>query len=381
MPRRRKGPPRRKRNTGSIAKQPDGTFWAIPPKWADPGRKPRRGFTSWEAAGAWLDAECLRIRSGGPATDPTVETYLSQWYLRVSDSAGWAPSTRTTCLTRLRRFAPLAPVRLTDLKPGQVQDVIATMGRDGLTASVICQTAALMRRALADAIDDGLVTKNVAARLTLPKVRRINPRAWTHAEVRRLLEAIEGEALEPLVGIGLVLGLRIGEILGLRWEDIDFTMTTLTVRRSYTNGQIGPPKTRRERTVKMPPRVWSALLRHRERQAPGTAWLFPGRYESRPLSYPPARLWLKRMVAKAEIRDLGSHALRHTAATVMLSNGVLPPNAAQQLGHANPGVTMGTYWSPSDDDRNPSDAVVAWLSREIHGPETDDTRHDTRQDT
>lgn len=367
-------PPRRRRNTGSIAAQADGTYWAIPPRWVDAGRKPRRGFTTWGEAGRWLDDACQRARNGDTLpSDITLEEYGAIWYDRMADSADWSPGTRASVRTKLRMMAAAADAKgrplnlheraLSAIVPGHAQDVIASLVRRGVSPAVIGQIASILRRILASAQEDGLVARNVASRLVLPKVRRRPAQAWTHAEVRRLIVAIEGEPLEPLVWLGLVLGLRIGEILGLAWDDIDVTSDTLTVRQSYSAGQIGPPKTRRERTVRIPPKVWAVLLRHHEAQELGTRWVFPGRKPEKPLSYDAARRWLIGMLAKAEVRVLPTHTLRHSAATAMLANGVLPSNAAQQLGHANPGVTLSTYWSPTEGERDPSDVVAGWLDQ------------------
>lgn len=373
MPRKKvpEKPPRRRRNTGSIARQSDGTYWAIPPRWVDEGRKPRRGFRSWQEAGAWLDDACERARHQGDVpADITLGEYGLVWYERIADSAGWSHGTRLATKGRIKMLAPLRATKVADLKLGRAQDVIAALARRGVSAAVIGQVASVLRRILASAQEDGIVAGNVAARLVLPKVRRAQPRAWTHQEVRKLLDTVEGEPLEPLVLLGLVLGMRIGEILGLAWDEIDFDRNHLAVRQSYSAGQLGPPKTRRERTVTMPDRVWAALLRHREGQAPGTRWVFPSmRKHDHPISYQTAQKWLRSMVKAAGIRELGTHALRHTSATAMLSSGVLPSNAAQQLGHANPGVTLSTYWSPTDGD-DPSAVVAAWLDGDDSDPAT-----------
>lgn len=356
-------PKRRRRGTGSVAKQADGSFWAIPPPWLDAGRKPRRGFPSREAASAWLADVCARARAGQelPA-DLSFGDYAAVWFDRTADSSDWAPSTRATTLVRLRLLAPLRDVLLADLRPGRVQDVIAGLVRRGVSAAVVGQVASIARRVMAAAQEDGLVSRNVAARLTLPKVRRPAPRAWTRAEVGRLLAAVEGEPLEPLVWLGLLLGLRIGELLALDWDVVDLGRRLLLVRASYSAGRLGPTKGRREREVRLPERLWAILLRHHERQPLGTRWLFPSpQTHGRPRSYPSARAWLLRMVGRAGIRDLGSHALRHSAASAMLNSGVSAAEVARQLGHAHAGVTMASYWSPTRDGADPADVVAGWL--------------------
>lgn len=362
MPRRPRKPKRRRRGSGSVVARPDGTWWAIPPPDLDPGRKPRRGFATKAAAEAWLDAEIARARASPSARPATLEVLLSVWFARTADSAGWSDGTRAVHASRLRRFAALGPISPDELRPGQVQEVVAEMARRGLTPTVIRQSVALLRRALADALDDGYVRRNVAARLVLPKGARPEPRAWTRAEARRVLQAVRGEPLEALAVVGLVCGLRIGELLGLQWDDLDHVGLTLTVRRSFSAGAVGPTKTRRERTVRLPAPVWAALLRHRERQNPGEVWVFPSdRKAGRPLSYTRASRWLRGVLAGAGVRQLGTHSLRHSAGSAMLSARVDPALVAEYLGHASPAVTMSTYWSAPDEGEGPAEAVVRWL--------------------
>jgi len=379
MPRKRAKPKRRKRGSGAVARQPDGSYAAILPSWLDPGRKLHRGFGTPQAASDWLDAAIARTREL-PEADITVAAYMTQWRERVADSADWSRATRRTRKNELHALDHLADRPLRSLKPSDIQEIIATMRRRGCGPSLVRSTAGVIRRALADALDDGLVARNVAARLVLPRQTKPEPRAWSRAECRRLLEAAhdaESPIVEPLVTTGLILGMRIGELLGLQWDDL--AGQTLRIQRGISLGRVGPTKTRRNRTIGLPVPVWSALLRHHERQHEGAVWVFESEATRKPWSYTYVLRQLRALCVAADVRDLGSHALRHSAATAMLASGVLASDVAATLGHASPAVTLSTYFSPVGEGPTPPEAVVAWLAEGESGAETGDKRRDKRR--
>jgi integrase len=179
----------------------------------------------------------------------------------------------------------------------------------------------------------------------------------TPAEIRLLLEHVEGDRLEALYVLALATGLRQGELLGLGWPDVDLSAGVLTVRRSLqrVNGVIDfvEPKTlRSRRTVSVPASVGDLLRRHRQRQAgerlkAGSVWqendLVFTTGTGRPLDGTNVTRRFQRLLAAAGIPQRRFHDLRHSCATVLLAQGVAARVVMEILGHSQILVTQNTY--------------------------------------
>jgi integrase len=178
-------------------------------------------------------------------------------------------------------------------------------------------------------------------------------------EVRALLGAANGHRLEALVNLAVMVGLRRGELLGLRWEDVDLDAGTVSVRATLkrlpgTGLLLDRPKTERAcRTVALPEVCAKALREHRRRQleerlAAGSRWQDSGHVFTTPFGGPidPDTL-VKRdyheITTAAGLGRLCFHALRHTAATLMLGEGVALEVISRTLGHAGYAITADVY--------------------------------------
>jgi integrase len=172
----------------------------------------------------------------------------------------------------------------------------------------------------------------------LPKQQEEPPKAWTQAEVDRLLAAAVGKAHEPWLLFSLGTGVRLGEARALLWRDVDLAAKTATIRASLDNNtsERGPTKTRRLRVIDVPDEVCLVLAELRKRQPPKQAFVFGytpkrGRERAyRPRSY---RSWLATRCAEAGVTDLPPVALRHTCASLALARRVPVADVAKQLGH------------------------------------------------
>jgi len=246
----------------------------------------------------------------------------------------------------------------------------------GLAPATIRQHLSLLRRVCSLAVREGTLARNPAQHLgeLLTRVGRAaalevkTAEAWTRDEVARLLElAREHEPrFAPALALLFSTGLRRGELLGLKWEDVDFERRRLHVRRAYVRGEFTTPKSGKGRFVAIPPALAELLLellaqRHREARAralreleagrPGAgvevpAFVFPnergGAIEEKNL----ARSWrrVQRHALAAGIRPLKLHATRHTWATLALASGKASIRwVADQLGHHSPEFTLRTY--------------------------------------
>jgi integrase len=177
-------------------------------------------------------------------------------------------------------------------------------------------------------------------------------------QVRVLLDAVNGDRLEALYVLAVTIGLRQGELLGLKWDDIDLEIETLQVRRTLTTAKGGPvlsaPKTKgRRRTVRLSQTASEALRSHLERQLEeidrvGDLWRENGLIFASESGEPLSRQHVtahrfKPLLRRAGLPEIRFHDLRHTCATLLLSKNVNPKVVSEMLGHASIAITLDTY--------------------------------------
>lgn len=168
----------------------------------------------------------------------------------------------------------------------------------------------------------------------LPNAMEEPPKAWTQAEVDRLLAAAVGGLHEPWLLFSLGTGVRLGEARALLWADVDLSAKTATIRASLDNNTStrGPTKTRKLRVIDVPDEVVELLAALRKRQPAGQLLVFGhGARSYRARTY---RSWLATRCAEAMVPPLSPHALRHTCASLALAQRVPVADVAKQLGHS-----------------------------------------------
>jgi integrase len=180
----------------------------------------------------------------------------------------------------------------------------------------------------------------------------------TAEQMKVLFEAAKGDRLEALYVLAVTTGLRQGELLGLRWDDIDLELGTLQVRRTLTTAKGGPvlsaPKTKgSRRTVQLSQTALEALRSHLERQLgeidrAGGLWRENGLMFASEAGEPLDRRYItthrfKPLLKGAKPPQIRFHDLRPTCATLLLSKNVNPKVVSEMLGHATIAVTLDTY--------------------------------------
>lgn len=243
------------------------------------------------------------------------------------------------------------------LSPSDIQPFLNDKLAEGLSPRTVRYLHAVLRRALGQALKRGLVPRNVATLVNLPKAQRPEVEPFTPDQARSFLAAIHGDRLEALYSVALSVGLRQGEALGLRWEDVDLDTGTITVRKALQrlNGvfELVEPKTARSRrTIALPQTAVTALRVHRTRQLQerllaGSKWCENGLVFTNTFGTPIDASNLirhfHRALVAAGLPRKRFHDLRHTCASLLLAQGVHPRVVMDILGHSQISLTMDTY--------------------------------------
>jgi len=382
---------RRSPGEGSVYETKDRRGWRGAVTWTEPDGRRRRRVVSGDTSKAVRDKlddlrRELRLGTIAPAGKAeTVGDYLTAWIER--DRGQVRPSTWKGRETHVRVYLipTLGRLSLARLGSPDVERAIAgwiakgrpvtgedrKRGRQShrpvspLTARHVRAT---LRRALADAVRDGLVGRNAAGDARPPYVAH-RPVVYLNApDVRRLLDATAADEYGNVYALAVSTGLRLGELLGLAWPDVDLPAgpapdsdypCTLTVRRSLALAADGgwtlaqPKSARSRRTIPLPALARDALMRERGRQAiaraaAGDAWqdrdgLAFTDAVGRPLRPEGVSAAFQRAREAAGLPHVPFHALRHSAATLMLAEGVPLAVISEWLGHAGIAITAAHY--------------------------------------
>jgi integrase len=302
----------------------------------------------------------LRDRLQGLMSKPgkqTVGQFLDAW-MRDAVKGAVRPTTYETYRYVLKHAGPIRDIALTRLTPQDLQRLYARALSSGLGRTVQVLHAVL-HKALGQAVKWGLVPRNVTEAVESPKVDKKEFRALSPEEVSRLLAAASEDRLRALYVLAVTCGLRFGELLGLRWEDIDLGAGRLTVNHQLQRGQDGEPtltapKTARSRrTMKLSRAATDALRKHRvcqlkDRVQYADIWQDQGLVFATEIGTPLSESNVRNrsfhpILEKAGLPRIRFHDLRHTCATLLLAQGVHPKLVQEQLGHSKIGTTLDTY--------------------------------------
>ena len=216
---------------------------------------------------------------------------------------------------------------------------------------------ATIRKALNDAVRWGLLVRNPALHAAAPRPRRAELATWTAGELRWFLACVRDDRLYAAWQLAALTGMRRGEVLGLRWSDLDLDAGWLSVRQTLVvvdnQPRISEPKTARgRRRIALDPETVAALRTHHaaqaaERLAAGPAWANSGlvftRRDGAPLHPEYVRRQFDRHISRAGLPRIRFHDLRHTHATLALQAGVHPKVVSERLGHTTVAMTLDVY--------------------------------------
>lgn len=286
--------------------------------------------------------------------EQTLSEYLTMW---LADYA--KPNVTAKTYERYERIVEsnikphLGHVRLCDLKPLQIQSFYTLLLREGrvkgggLSPLTVQHVHRLLRKALHQAVRWEILDRNPADGADSPRVPRKEMHALDREGLTRLLTLLRGNKLYLPVLLAATTGMRRGEIMALRWSDIDLDARVLRVARSLQQTSAGlefkePKSVRGRRNIQLAQATVDALKTHRAVHDTGSDGLVVCRPDGSP--WPPDQLSAEfHIFARRNGFAIRFHDLRHTHASNLLRDGVPVNVVSQRLGHAEPAITLNVY--------------------------------------
>jgi integrase len=382
----------RDQGTGSIRQR--GPHWEL--RFADgrssDGKRIVRSI-SFRGTKRQAQAELNRLlhrRNEGTYVDPTKMTvgqYLEHW-LTVDIDRRVAASTATVYRAFARnqiipRLGNIPLRRLTAVHIEALEAELQQTGRlrgagEGLTARSVLHVHKVLSQALTHAVRTEVLFRNPAEQVKPPRPPRKEIAILTKAEIATLLRAAERTPLYLLVLVGITTGMRRGELLALRWSDLDLKAARLTVNQSLEQiaGKItfkSPKTATSRRTITLPGITVEALNTHRATQAAerlrlglGKADLVFTRPDGEAMNAALITKMFDRLIKAAGVRRITLHGLRHTHISHQLIDGVHPKIVSERAGHASVSITLSVYAGFIPNMQADAAAGVdSWLRKEL----------------
>jgi len=311
----------------------------------------------------------------------TVTQHLRAW---LDLAPGLSPKTaeRYRQLAEQQIIPHLGGLALQKLKPAHIQNWHGELLKAGgkaarpLSARTVSHAHRVLHKALQLAVDAETLHRNVAGRIPPPKVEAEELEILTPEEISDLVK-LDGHALYPIAAMSLATGMRRGELLALRWGELNLSGATVAVKRSLEETRAGlrfkTPKTKHgNRTISLPPSLVSVLRAHRRDQLELRIALGRGRSgptdlvftspEGNPMSPDNLSRDWRRVTASRKLPRVRFHALRHTHASALIASGLDVLTISRRLGHASPAVTLTIYGHLfRNRDREAADAIEVAL--------------------
>jgi integrase len=350
---------RRGHGEGAIFQRKDGR-WVARVTLPDGTRKDYYAKTRREAADKLKGAQ----RSAEDGVDLSADRVTVAHFLDTWLSSSVKPSVKVKTFTTYESLCRTAIVprigskKLVKLTALDLQSLYTNLAESGLSPRSVHHVHRVLHRAFNQGVQWKILPRNPCDGATSPKAPRAEMSVWNAGEADAFLIATREQRMHGLYVLALTTGMRQGELLGLKWTDIDFTAGTLAVRRALQwqrgNGLVfvEPKTARSRRKIHLSQTALAALRVHKDRQAfdrhvLGSEWNEHGLvfcdFLGEPLSPTNETKRFQRASAAAGLPAIRFHDLRHTAATILLAKGVHVKLVSEMLGHSTIVLTLDTY--------------------------------------
>ena len=287
--------------------------------------------------GTWMDTwfenvAKIKVR---PSSHQTYKGYIDN---HIKPNIGNIPLEKLTTMDLQKFYRKL-------LTKGRVERIESKEQPKGLSAKTVRNINQVISSAMDLAVAQKIILTNPTDACELLKVERKEMQTVPAEQLSAFLEEAKRSGVYEMYYIELATGLRRGELLGLKWTDIDWKNGIIKVRRQVArvDGQIveAPLKTKNSyRAVSISPQAIEVLLEQKRKT--NDAYVFPSP-NGGPISPDSVNNMLKRVLERASIPKVRFHDLRHTFATIALQNGVDIKTVSGMLGHFSAGFTLDTY--------------------------------------
>ena len=304
--------------------------------------------------------ECAGLDISQDGEKYTVATWLQTWYeLYAKPNVRTATANRYELIIEQYVIPRIGSVKLKKLTSRQLQKLYKELlegGRihigkgqgKGLSSTTVRSVHLMLHTALERAVKERLIPRNPTEDCIAPKPRKVEMQILPPDSMHAYLEAAKARGVLPMFYLELVTGLRKGELVALRWEDVDIQNKTISVSKQYVRNPDGSreltqPKTENSvRLVSIPQTAVDLLIQEHDRH-PDSPCLFPSPVTGE-MYHPDSVVKLHEKILKdAGLPHIRFHDLRHTFATTALQNGVDVKTVSSMLGHYDAGLTLRTY--------------------------------------
>ena len=358
---------RRGNGEGSIRRRKDGRWEGRYTIYTDEGRKQKTIYGKSRKEVAEKLTEAMAGRDKGFVFDAgklTVGEHLTRWLEDVVKPTASHRTYSTNAQQVRTHIAPtLGRIKLKDLRKAHIDRLYREKLDSGLSPSTLRRVHAVLHKSLEEAVKGDLIPRNPAAHANKPKVKLEEIEPFDASQAAAFMKAAKGDRFEALYVLCLMCGLRQGEALALRWQDIDFDGGTLRVSRQLQrmrrdgkkSGRLvfSEPKNASRRTVGLPQLAVSALKTHRKRQleekvAAGPVYqeeglVFASRFGTPVDAQNVVNRYYKPLLERAGLPPIRFHDLRHSCLSLLAQHGEPIRDLQALAGHATAAFTLQRY--------------------------------------
>jgi len=345
---------------GSISRRKDGRYWGRYTVHTANGPKQKAVYGRTRAEAAEKLTKAMSDRGGGLVFDVgnlSLGDYLDRWLSDIRDTVRQRTWERYEQIVRVHLKPTLGRIKLKNLTPTHVRGLYREKLDSGSSPRTVQYIHTTLSKALKDAQTDGLISRNVTQGVKAPRPVKKEIRPLSPDQTQVYLRTACGDRFEALYVLAIHCGLREGELLGLKWDDMNLEVGTLQVRRTLSETRTGhkfeAPKNGKGRSIKLTRDAVEALRGHLKRQLEEIeaardyyqdhGLVFASHKGTTMSASNLTARSFKPILKRAGLPDMRLHDLRHTCATLLLTRGVHPKFVQELLGHATISITLDTY--------------------------------------
>jgi integrase len=349
---------RRANNEGTIFYREDRGSWVAQVSLS--GKRLTKYARTQRECRDWVKETLTKIGNGltYSGTQITMAKFIEMWMNGKELSQKPQTVNQYRMVIRLHILPKMGRMRLQDIQPAHLKQLYLAKKEEGRGERTVQIIHALMHDILKHAVKEGILGRNPADAVERPKAEETERRILTEDQARQFIIASTGTRFGTLFYMALMTGMREGELLGLKWEDVDWTKGQLHIRRQLqqlkSNGYklVSPKSKAGVRQIKLGPGTLERLVAHREQQelqkeCTGEPWeenglIFPNTL-GKPMAYKNMYKEYKRLLRENNLPDINFHALRHTSLSFLLDLGTPVNTVQKRAGHSRASITTDTY--------------------------------------